>query len=459
VPPDGPLDAEVLAIGEAPGYEEDKGGVPFIGRAGREFNDHYLGLAGLSRDEIYLTNTVQCRPDLNRKPNNKEIWGCARNHIPKELELVRPKVVILMGGTACTLLEEFGGKPDLDADHGIPQWRKLFGWEGWVVPMYHPAAGMHNTSLMQPLIEDWTKLRWWLEDGKWMWAKDSWAGRKRDYRLLDSNVDVDRYFERYTDTMQFAVYGWMGGDTESHAGVPYSIQVSLAEGSGALALRKNAGVVEYLAEAIQQAKVEELILHNAPADLDDFYGVEGLALEGIPYRDTMQEAYGLTIWPQALKVISKRILGRNRKSWEETVIPPSKRELGKWMRKCLLHAEENWREVIPRFHKKTKKPLKPQVNVSESEKLLPALYGFMVNNPDYKIWDKLLERMPGEELKKLVHLFGPWPTKGVAHLTIEELLEYGCSDADDALTFAVEAERLRGEFIRKLDFQEEDRDR
>lgn len=456
VAPDGPLDAEIFCIGERPGYEEDEGGVPFIGRAGREFNFNYLILAGLDRDSIRIDNTVSCRADMNRTPTDKEIWGCAPHHIPKQLQIVKPKVVLLMGGTACKLMEQHGQtKPDLDAEHGIPRWGRLWDWEGWIVPMYHPAAGLHNTTMMTPMFEDWEKLRWWLEDGKWMWAEDKYP--EKDYRLLNTRQEVYNYFEEYG--------GWWlehgkptGGDTESHAGTPYSLQVSIRPGTGVLVKWSNTYARDALTTALLSwgGGAKELLFHYAPADLPMF---EQAGMGGIPYRDTMQEAYGLLIYPQALKVIARRYLGRVRKSWEETVEPPSKKELGKWMRRALSHAEEHWRVVTPRFHKRTGKPLKSDVKLSTSEKLLPALYGFMMNNPDYKIWEKLVERMDEKELQQLVNLFGPWPVRGVAHLSIEELVEYGCSDADDTLTFGIMAEKMRKEFVEGLNFQEEDRDR
>lgn len=451
VPADGPLDAKVFCIGEAPGYDEDQGGRPFIGRAGREFNEHYLRLAGLSRDDVYITNTVQCRPDQNRKPYPREVWGCAPNHIPHELKRVDPEVVVLMGGTACSLLERFGGKPDLEAEHGIPQQRELFGWRGWVVPMFHPAAGLHDTAMMRPLMEDWTLLGEWLNAQdqyveSWPWVREDRS--KKDYRLLDSKPEVDFYLHQHGEL--FEMYG---ADTESHAGKPFSVQISLATGTGALVYWKNQEVVRYLGYTLD-GLCSIPVFHYAPADLPMFEQITNVT----GYRDTLQEAYGLLL-PQALKTLSRRLLGRKRLSWEETVIPPSRRELARWMRQALRHAEGHWQTEVARFHKKTGKPLKPVVTMSRSEKLLPELYAHMMNNPDYAIWEKLKERMPEAELEKLIEYLGPYPVKGVAHLSVEELINYGCSDADDTLTLAKLFERMRKEFVVKLQFQEEDRDK
>jgi uracil-DNA glycosylase len=192
---DGPQDARVMVVGEAPGRDEDAGGRPFIGQAGREFNENYLGLAGLERDEVYVTNAVHCRPDLNRKPNPTEVSGCAGHFMPGELASVAPEVVVLMGATACGLVAE---RIDLEAEHGIPRRGELYGWSGWVVPIYHPAAGLHETSMMTFMLEDWELLRPWLEHGRWMWAESS--NLILDYTLASSRDRVRAYFERYLES-------------------------------------------------------------------------------------------------------------------------------------------------------------------------------------------------------------------------------------------------------------------
>lgn len=181
------MTAKCFFIGEAPGREEDSGGRPFIGQAGMEFNDNYLQLAGLHRDEIYITNTVKCRPDLNRKPSARESQECAGHFLPSELAVVRPEVVFLMGATACGILPDI----DLEVEHGIPRRGKLYGWEGWVVPLFHPASGLHNSSMMIYLLEDFEKLKPWLKNGKWVWPIGSSKG---NYKMAISKVDVTSYF-------------------------------------------------------------------------------------------------------------------------------------------------------------------------------------------------------------------------------------------------------------------------
>ena len=132
---DGPKPARIMTIGERP-TEVREGIRPFTGDVGREFNDNYLPLAGLDRDEIYFTNTVKCSStDKNDKPTDKEIQTCGGYWLPHEIAAVEPEIIIPMGATACQL---FGGF-DLELEHGIPRlvsnvvvWG---GWSGWVIPM------------------------------------------------------------------------------------------------------------------------------------------------------------------------------------------------------------------------------------------------------------------------------------------------------------------------------------
>jgi uracil-DNA glycosylase family 4 len=154
IPGDGPQPAEILTVGERPGQNENKYHRVFIGKTGEEWNQTYLPLAGLFRDDVRVCNAVRCWADNNRTPTDREISCCARHHLPNELERTRPRIVILMGGSACKLVPTIR----LDTHHGFPQWGRLFDWEGWIVPMYHPALGLHESRWMTQILEDWERL-------------------------------------------------------------------------------------------------------------------------------------------------------------------------------------------------------------------------------------------------------------------------------------------------------------
>lgn len=457
VPGDGPSYARVACIGEAPGKTEDDGGRPFIGDAGKEFNLNYLSLAGLDRDDIYITNTVKCRPDNNRKPQFNELMGCAEHHIPGELARVNPEIVILMGATPCKLI----GGVDLQAEHGIPRLGSIFDWTGWIVPMYHPAAGLHNTSLMIPLLEDWERLRGWLEDGAWPWAIESDVAR--DYKLVRSYADID----------SSVPFGWVFGigyDTESHCGAPYSFQYSLSDGNARMVMLKDDSLVRNVRDMLNSVQRESdwptwIGAHNAPADIPI---ADMIGLNLINLHDTMQEAYHFQNLPQGLKALARRLLGRKRKSWDETVTPHSKDLLCAWMAEGFVLGEREWRreEVLierDRVSTKTGKALKDKTThkiiKSFAETVLADILKYTAQNPDYNPWEKLTERLDESVRVQLIERLGAIPQKGIAHVPLDEQIEYACSDPDDTRMLGMMFEGMRTEFVKGLNVYAGDVDR
>ncbi len=450
----GPKPSRVMLIGEAPGKNEDERGLPFIGDTGKELDQTYLPLAGLRRSDVRVDNTVRCRPDQNRKPRPNEVSSCSSNHLPRELAETEPEVVVLMGATACSML---GDRINLDADHGIPFKGELYGWKGWIVPIYHPAIGLHDTSMMQPLLEDWSGLERWLEDGTWMWARKDES--RKDYGILDSKVEAEEFLHQCYQRMLEPTL--MGGDTESHDHEPYSWQLSPADGFARMIMLKNGDVCRtvagWLAHQIKR-RVTGLVFHHAPADLGIFEYELDMVLDGY-YRDTMIEAYGFQNYKRlGLKILSKRLLGRDRRSWEEVVEPHSKEVLSQWMMAGMELAEREWTIREQRFHKKTNKPLKDRVVISSAEKMLVELHGYMAKSETYDIWSKIAERMSNVDLSNLNLRLGPLPVRGIAHVPLNEAIEYACSDADDTRQLAIMFDRMRKEFVDGLFIQDKDVD-
>jgi DNA polymerase len=149
VPGDGPPDAGVVIIGEGPGRNEDLQGRPFVGAAGKQL-DELLKHARLSRDEVYITNVVKCRPPENRRPTGAEADAC-RPYLERQLGLLRPKVVVLLGDSA---LKRFLPDESLGTAHG-----RLFKQGGHsLFPTYHPAAMIYNRALEEVTKSDFEAL-------------------------------------------------------------------------------------------------------------------------------------------------------------------------------------------------------------------------------------------------------------------------------------------------------------
>ena len=149
VPGEGADGAEIVFVGEAPGYHEDRLGRPFVGPAGA-FLDQLLALAGLSREVVYIANVIKCRPPANRDPLPGEILAC-KPWLDRQLEVIRPRVVVTLGRFS---LARFLPNESIGKVHGRPRQK------GDIVcfPMYHPAAALHQGSLRKIIEEDMQRL-------------------------------------------------------------------------------------------------------------------------------------------------------------------------------------------------------------------------------------------------------------------------------------------------------------
>ncbi len=149
VPGEGPQDAEIMFIGEAPGFHEDQQGHPFVGAAGR-FLEELLESIGLTRDDVFIANVIKCRPPGNRDPLPDEIKAC-KPFLDRQLELIQPKLVVTLG--RFSMARAFP-KARISRIHGQP--RKIGGVLYY--PMYHPAAALHQPSLRSIIKEDMLRI-------------------------------------------------------------------------------------------------------------------------------------------------------------------------------------------------------------------------------------------------------------------------------------------------------------
>ncbi len=147
--------ASIMFVGEAPGFNEDQKGEPFVGAAGKLLND-LLASADLSRDQIYIANVIKCRPPNNRDPEQDEVDTC-KPFLLQQIQLIRPKLVCTLGNWATqTLLERKIGITKVKA--------QAFYMKDFVIfPLLHPAAALHQGNLLPALKEDFKKLKEFLD--------------------------------------------------------------------------------------------------------------------------------------------------------------------------------------------------------------------------------------------------------------------------------------------------------
>ena len=153
VPGEGPVPARVMFIGEAPGATEDKRGRPFVGRAGK-FLEQLLARIGLSREEVFISNVVKCRPPNNRDPRRDELTAC-RAYWQQQLELVNPQVVVLLGLPAVQAVLGLDKLGDCRGQFLEREGRYYFS-------TYHPAAALRFERFRDPLRTDFQTLGDWL---------------------------------------------------------------------------------------------------------------------------------------------------------------------------------------------------------------------------------------------------------------------------------------------------------
>ena len=146
--------ADLMFVGEAPGYHEDQQGKPFVGQAGKLLDNLLAGI-GLQRDQVYVANVLKCRPPGNRDPQPDEIEAC-ESHLFRQISLIEPKVVATLGNFATKLLS---GKPTgITRVHGAEQETRLGGRRVLLYPLYHPAAALYTPAMLKVLEEDFSRL-------------------------------------------------------------------------------------------------------------------------------------------------------------------------------------------------------------------------------------------------------------------------------------------------------------
>ncbi|WGI17109.1 uracil-DNA glycosylase [Methanonatronarchaeum sp. AMET-Sl] len=149
----GPKNAEIMIIGEAPGKQEDKKGKPFVGKAGKILNQT-LKNTGIQRKNTYITNIIKCRPPKNRDPKKKEMEAC-KQHLKKQIKQINPTYIICLGRIASQRIT--GQKITLKNKHGtFLRTKKEYGKKKTYIT-YHPAATIYNKNLKQTIQEDLKK--------------------------------------------------------------------------------------------------------------------------------------------------------------------------------------------------------------------------------------------------------------------------------------------------------------
>ena len=157
VPGEGPINAHMLFIGEGPGFNENEMGRPFVGQAGK-FLDELIGHAGYQRQDVFITNVVKCRPPENRDPLPDELAACAV-YLDQQISTINPDIIVTLGRFS---MAKYFPMARISAIHGKAAWVG----ERLIVPMYHPAAALHQPNLKNDIIADFKALPLAIEEAQ-----------------------------------------------------------------------------------------------------------------------------------------------------------------------------------------------------------------------------------------------------------------------------------------------------
>jgi len=436
VGPSGPEDSDVIFIGEAPGKDEDSQGIPFVGKTGREVNEHYLPLSGLRRSSVRFSNSIRCLPDrpqgrldLNRDKDRELLESCVSSGsgILAELEKGRAKVLVPLGVLACYALD-----PDinLELQHGIPL---ETSW-GTVFPMYHPAGGLHEPKKMLMIRNDWVRLGKYLKH-KLPTHTDQYP--ETDYREIGADELLTEYLECNDYTHPIAC------DTEiTRKRKPFCLSYSRWPGTGRLIRAGDKDALEIFQLMLNRWE-GPILFHNW---LFDSQVVEEMGLS-FPHKriiDTMVRAYHLGNIPQGLKALSYRLLGMQMQDFDDLVTPYSAPLCLNYIREAVNHEWPKPEEQTVRDPQGQWKLYKPQ---SMTTKLKRFLTDYQ-KHPDkdvFQAWDNWEDSQ-----SQLETVCGEWPGKSIEHVPMDKTIHYACRDADATLRLWPILQSMTRQVRRKL---------
>jgi len=309
----GPVPAEVLLVGEAPGLAEVRTGRPFSGPSGEEIDNVLWRFAKISRSDVRVTNVFPWPLQKPEKKVTEEEWGEARERLAYEIDLVRPKAILACGGVAIhALLPDLRLKHDMETLNALPQYAPgtvIPADTGRViiVPSFHPAASLRDSSKLQYLINACKALRDVLS-GRAMpvveWAKET------------ASTSITEQIK--------AISGLLALDTETFLdNSAYIVSVSAREEEAAMSYAWESDKIEAIASAVADPSVT-VLLHNALFDLPVLWS---LGIVPMRWLDTMSIAFLIQCLPLSLKELAFRLLHMKMRTYEDVVVKPGYTDL------------------------------------------------------------------------------------------------------------------------------------
>ncbi len=394
-------------LGEAPGKDEVQHNTPFIGAAGQD-QDGYLRLAGLSRSLFYISNIVQCQPPGNRDPKPDEIAHCSV-HLEDLLFQYEPKVIAAVGRFAAEYF--LGPEFSMQYHNAIPilltefKGQQLNGVT--IVPIYHPAAGFRNTTLITQIANGYKVLG--------QVIRRDWAV-PRSWPMTITKVKALDFPHFPAEAPRLSAI-----DTETYPdGSPWCLTYCYGDGIGRIIMADDTEALTKFNTLINRPGVTT-ILHNALFDL----GVlSQMGIHPPRYYDTMVMAYLLQDLPLGLKPLSYRLLDMTMRNYEDVILEASQAKALEYLLAADAMSWDNpepvlvWDRGVPRIKK-------PQ-NVSRKiARILKSYYA----DPDYPLYSAWAKIDHDAGRGQVEGVLGLMPQASLADVEFSEALQYACADA------------------------------
>jgi uracil-DNA glycosylase family 4 len=408
-----------MVVGERPGKTEAELGLPFVGASGRE-QDRYMAAAGIRKYSYYKTNLVK---DYKEGDPDPLPWEISRDvsKLSAEIEEVNPGIIGAVGAFSARFF--LGPRCSMDVVHGKAQWArsKATGYQGWVVPLYHPAGGMHNHDL-QPFIEyDYRQL------GRYLRGELP-LKRIRDKHPSPKYIDINKMSVPVAvKLLRRKLKGSVAVDTE---GTPYNPWgLSFCSESGvAYVIRlhgpNGARLIKAFDDALNRNR-PRIIYHNALYDIRMLKVLGVLCVERMQFTDSQVLSYQLQVEPQGLKPLAMRHCGMKMKSYRDMIAKPSASLAFKYIMEI---ADYDWGPTPPRTEFKGGKMVakKPWPLNRKLDRLLSDLAEDKIKKADlrerWKKWDHA-DKAPA------IEKFGDMPEPTLDDIPLEDAIYYSARDA------------------------------
>ncbi len=424
VPGDGPIPSEVMLTGQNPGFSEDQNGKPFIGASG-QYLDSLLFAASIPRDMVYITNLVHCMTSGNRPPKPAEIFTC-RKWLDIELSAVDPLIIVAMGAPA---IAHFLGTNagTVEHLHGKPVEVVIDGKTRIILPCYHPAAALRDTTLIRQCSEDFNVLRGLIKghSPSDYIVQDEYPNP--EYRVADTPKLLAQVVSEIREVGQVAIdVETIHSDTQL-----WSAQISTRPGTAWFIPVGS----DFKGRMDTTKWNAEVIIHHYLND------VKWLDIPANNFFDTMVASY-LLGQAQGLKELASRLCGMRMINYSEMVRPGQHKLAVQYLTEA---ATREWPDPVPveevKWDNKAGKIVSKLRKPWHISRKMKGILADAVNNPStdaYKRWREIeeVERLPVE--KKL----GLMPESSLADISFVDAVQYAAKDSDATMRVKLKLEKM-----------------